>query len=259
MAHSVTTPRRFMVVTLSLCMALLATNSHSATRKKTAKRTTTAAAVNDNPGVPGSLVRRSPWAALADLPNFTEGVWGNTSLGPAGAVGMLPPLKAELNYAAINRVGIEPVVRGESCLPVGMPSVMLRPHPFEFVFEPGRITLLLELNSQVRRIYTDGRAHPTDGELSYGGHSIGHWEKTTLVVDTVGIVPEAQIAPGVPANGPVHIIERMHLTNADTLTIDTMIEAPATLTRPWSYLMSYQRHRGQDVQEYLCRQEPAVH
>jgi hypothetical protein len=259
MPHSTTTPRRFMVVTLSLCLALLATNSDSATRKKKAKHPTPAAVVNDNPGVPGSLVRRSPWAALADLPNLTEGVWGNTSLGPAGAVGMLPPLKVELNYATINRVGIEPPVHDESCLPEGMPSVMLRPHPFEFVFEPGRITLLLELNNQVRRIYTDGRAHPTDGALSYGGHSIGHWEKTTLVVDTVGIVPEAQIAPGIPANGPVHITERMHLSNADALTIDTTIEAPAVLTRPWSYSMSYQRHRDQGVQEYLCRQEPAVH
>lgn len=256
MAHSAYTPRRFMVAMLSLCIALLATDSHSATRKKTAKHTVTAA-INDNPGVAGTLVRRSPWAALADLPNFTDGVWSNVTLGSTTS-GMLPPLKADLTSAAINSVTAPPI-GGQSCLSVGMPGVMQRPFPFEFVFEPGRITLLLELDNQVRRIYTDGRSHPADVKLTYGGHSIGHWEKTTLVVDTVGILPEVQIAPGVPANGPIHIIERIHLTNAEALAIDTTIEAPSVLTKPWSYSMTYQRHREQNVQEYLCPPEATTH
>jgi hypothetical protein len=31
-----------------------------------------------------------------------------------------------------------------------------------------------------------GRKHPDDPDLTFNGHSIGHWEGDTLVVDTVG-------------------------------------------------------------------------
>ena len=38
-----------------------------------------------------------------------------------------------------------------------------------------------------RIVYTDGRPHPSDIDTSYMGHSIGHWDGDTLVVDTVAL------------------------------------------------------------------------
>ncbi len=50
---------------------------------------------------------------------------------------------------------------------------------------------------------------------AFHGHSIGHWEKDTLVVDTVAVLPQAYLAVneavGVPNNGDMHIVERLHL------------------------------------------------
>ena len=37
-----------------------------------------------------------------------------------------------------------------------------------------------------RTIYMDVKSHPKDLVPSYYGHSIGHWEGDTLVVDTRG-------------------------------------------------------------------------
>lgn len=197
----------------------------------------------------------NPWSAMAKLPNFTEGVWGTGGPG-AGTLGQqiagrtMPAFKPGVKRTT--------VASGENCLPLGMPSVILRPYPFEFVFAPGRITMLLELDGQIRRIYTDGRKHPDDPDPTYAGHSIGHWEKDTLVVDTVGFLPEVQVSPGIPANGSMHIVERMHLTQPDALTIDTTVEAPEVLSQPWSYSVTYQRHRDWEIEEYFCVQNPRL-
>src|SRR5262249_38483228 len=60
----------------------------------------------------------------------------------------------------------------------------------EFLFTPGRVTLTNE-GGLIRRIYTDGRALPTEHQYSNVGTSIGHWEGQTLVVETVDINPGA--------------------------------------------------------------------
>ncbi len=39
------------------------------------------------------------------------------------------------------------------------------------------------------QIYTDGRPHPKDPNPAWYGHSIGHWEDDTLVVDRVAFDP----------------------------------------------------------------------
>ena len=92
-------------------------------------------------------------------------------------------------------------------------------------YTPGRVTLLGESDgNRLRRIYTDGRPHPDDPDPTFHGHSIGHWEGNTLVVDTVGIIPQAFIAiseaAAVPNNGDMHIIEHIHLADKDILHDD---------------------------------------
>ncbi len=105
----------------------------------------------------------------------------------------------------------------DHCFPTGMPSWMLITHnAFEVLFTPGRVTILGEGDgNRMRRIYTDGRPHPPDPDPSFHGHSVGHWEGGTLVIDTIAVLPQAYLAVneavGVPNNGDMHIVERMHL------------------------------------------------
>jgi len=189
------------------------------------------------------------WAQLATLPNFDEGVWNfNVTFLISGE------MKVERPQLRDDAQLIE--MTSESCIPIGVPSVMRKPYPFEFVYEPGRILMLMEYDGMVRRIFTDGRGHPEDPDLTYGGHSIGHWEGETLVVDTVGFLPTVVAAGNAMANGPMHIIERMYLAGPDTLRIDTRVEAPDALAEPYSFSTDYERHRDWTVQEYFCIQNP---
>src|SRR6202789_2372461 len=147
-----------------------------------------------------------------------------------------------------------------NCLPESMPSWMLISHnALEFLFTPGRVTMLGESDgNRLRRIYTDGRGHPADPDPTFHGHSIGHWEGDTLVVDTVGILPETYIAVseavGIPNNGDLHVIEHIRLEKPDVLRDDLEIIAPHILTRPWktSRFWFRQRARKYDIVEGVC-------
>jgi hypothetical protein len=80
--------------------------------------------------------------------------------------------------------------------PEAHPTWMLVTHnAMEILFTPGRVTMLGESDgNRLRRIYTDGRPHPYVPDPTFHGHSIGHWEDDTLVVDTVHILPQVPLA-----------------------------------------------------------------
>jgi hypothetical protein len=138
------------------------------------------------------------------------------------------------------------------CLPEGMPTWMLISHnALEFLFTPGRVTMLGESDgNRLRRVYTDGRQHPNDPDLTYHGNSIGRWENDALVIDTVGILPEVYLAiseaVGVRNGGDVHVVERLHLVGPNTLHDDLEIWAPHVLTASWKTTRVYFRHRERD-------------
>jgi hypothetical protein len=105
----------------------------------------------------------------------------------------------------------------------------------EFLFTPGRVTLINE-SGLVRRIYTDGRSVPQDVEATNTGTSTGRWEGETLVVETVGINPDARFpdrGPGaLPIGKHAKITERISLKDENTLEFDVTVVAPDMLTAP---------------------------
>jgi hypothetical protein len=105
----------------------------------------------------------------------------------------------------------------------------------EFLFTPGRVTLTNEMGL-IRRIYTDGRDLPRDPVPTNTGTSIGRWEGETLVVETVGINPQARYpGPGqgsVPIGANARITERIFLKDPNTLQFDIETIAPDVLTGP---------------------------
>ena len=70
-----------------------------------------------------------------------------------------------------------------NCLPTGVPRIA--PYPWRIVQTPTHVFILFEGNiHSYRQIFMDGRKHPDDPDPTWYGHSIGHWEGDTLVVDT---------------------------------------------------------------------------
>jgi hypothetical protein len=115
--------------------------------------------------------------------------------------------------------------------------------------------------NRMRRIYMDGRSHPDDPDLTLHGHSIGHWDGETLVIDTTAIAPQAYIATseavGIPNNGDMHILERLHLVKPDVLHDDMEITAPKVLTTTWKTTRIFRRYpeRHYEITEGECAQE----
>jgi len=206
------------------------------------------------------------WAALAQLPDWS-GVWTPTLKDQDARMKSNPiPWNAAAAAEIAKLVAAEKAGNPKglfvNCLPESMPSWMLITHnALEFLFTPGRVTLLGESDgNRLRRIYTDGRPHPADPDPTFHGHSIGHWENKTLVVDTVGVLPETYIASseaiGLPNNGDMHIVERIHLVGPDTLNDDLEISAPHVLTRTWKtkLVLFRQRAKKYDIVEGVCLQ-----
>jgi hypothetical protein len=151
-----------------------------------------------------TAVSAKGYAALDKWPSWAGGVWGPDwgSLF-AGRGGSGPPsgpqLKPEYakilaDFNAAKAKGENLQTQNANCRPPGMPSIMRMPYPIEFLFSPDRVTIITETDSQVRRIYTDGRKLPDDPDPTFNGSSVGHWEGKVLVVDTIGLNPVTSLS-----------------------------------------------------------------
>src|SRR5215813_15636806 len=88
-----------------------------------------------------------------------------------------------------------------------------------------------------RVVYMDGRPHPPADLLDAGflGHSIGHWEGDTLVVDTVGFNEKFWMTrSGLPHTEALHLTERISRPDFNTLKYEVTVDDPRTYTKPWS-------------------------
>ncbi len=206
------------------------------------------------------------YAPLGKLPDW-NGVWeparfARPNAAPAGPPPAPPKLTPEYaaKYAAYqekNRTtpGINFVSQVANCVPPGLPGSMQQPYPMEFLFTPGRVTILIETYSMVRRVYLDGSAKPEEADPSYQGTSVGHWDGDTLVVETTNILPETSPLNGIIGHGDeFHVTERIRLSDPETLEIQTTVEDPTVFLEPYTSTARYARHRDWKILEYVCAQ-----
>lgn len=161
---------------------------------------------------------------------------------------------------------------GAACVGPGMPAMMLSTvsYPIELVQNDSRILMVAELETQVRRVFIDGREHPEDAFPTGTGHSIGTWDGDALVIDTV-LLEEWPVAPW-PRSENAHVVERMHLTtmdridvqrtgfiaevepplNDDVLVVDITVTDPAYYDGPQRRIAYYQRMDDYATSEYAC-------
>lgn len=129
------------------------------------------------------------------------------------------------------------------CKPYGLPRGAIG-GAMMIVQTPQIIAFLYEGHPQpssvYRVIYMDGRPHPKDLDTSFYGHSVGHWEGDTLVVDVVGLNDETWLGGDIGGRAKYtsihsdkeHVIERWTRTG-DVLTYEATVEDPVMFTRPW--------------------------
>ncbi len=148
----------------------------------------------------------------------------------------------------------EPLANASTeCIPTGMPQMMFPIYPLEILQTPGQVTIVAEAMSQVRRIFLDQpQAKIEDVPPGYYGHSVGHWEGDTLVVDTVGVKQEVLGFKDIPHSDKMRIKERFRLVAPNVLHDEITVEDPVTLERPWTFTFAYQRAPNYQLLEYVC-------
>lgn len=211
-------------------------------------------------GAPNTPNRAAAYAAIARLPAF-EGVWqadrgSVTRLRAAeGEAPLTPSARATVDaYNAAKEQGRNTQTEGANCVPVGMPGAMRYPYPIEIIYSPGKVNIVIETHSQVRRIYTDGRPLPEDPDPLFNGSSAGHWEGAVLVADTVGISPQVSLIAGLHATENTRIHERFHLEGPDKLIVETTITDPALFTASFVTTMGYKLEPDWEIREYVCQE-----
>jgi hypothetical protein len=172
-----------------------------------------------------------------------------------------PPLKPEYladwkakqaEIEKLTKEGKPPANNYSACLPDGMPAMMQAMFPMEVLETPGQVTIIEEAFNQVRRVYLGDELMPAkDAEPRFWGHSAGHWEGDTLVIETVGIKEDVRFR-NVPHSMNMRIVERIRLVDQDFMQDEVTVVDPDYLTGPWKWTWMYRRWPGYKIQEYVC-------
>jgi hypothetical protein len=146
------------------------------------------------------------------------------------------------------------------CKPLGLPrgSVGI----MQIVQTPKVVAILYEADPgpYYRVIYMDGRQHPKDFDTSYMGHSVGHWEGDTLVVDVVGLNDETWLGGGFSGvkygmmhSDKEHVVERW-TRKGNALTYEATVEDPVMFARPWVITPKHAQIAGDNdyIQPQMC-------
>ncbi len=138
------------------------------------------------------------------------------------------------------------------CGTKGMPLIMISPLPTEFVRDGDDIVLRIEEYDTVRRIHMAPDATAA-AESSMFGHSRGHWEGETLVVETTQIAAGYFDHEGTPQSDQITLIERF-VPNADYTRLDyrLTVNDPVYFERPFELTRYYVWKPENSVHPYEC-------
>jgi len=206
-------------------------------------------------------VADGPAPRLPDGTPDLSGVW--VGGGPVGDIkeGLVPGeqivMKPEAEALMKKRMAADdPEAR---CLPTGVPRVA--PYPWRIVQTPsyGKATHLFFLFEgnihSYRQIFMDGRAHPDDLEPTWYGHSVGHWEGDTLVIETVGFNDKFWFDfQGHPHTKELRTVERYTRTSMGKLENVTTIDDPGAYTKPFTIKFTATLRPGWELMEYICNE-----
>jgi hypothetical protein len=220
----------------------------------------------------------------ADAVHYDDAIWQAENYGKVANLrtsiifepsnGRLPPLTAAANERLpLQRVaqrGTEPSLEakdrslGERCISWGNVGPPMIPPTYNANLQieqaPGLVVIRFEMMHDTRIVYLDGREHPPPSVQWMAGHSIGHWEGRTLVVDTTNFTDKTNFR-GSPAStrqdifgtARMHVVERFTRTSKDAIDYEFTVEDPDTWTARWSGAEPMRQVAG-PIYEYACHE-----
>ena len=163
----------------------------------------------------------------------------------------------------------------DRCISRGFPASML---PFRYnngirIYQsPGNVTIALEMLG-TRIIPIGTRQHWPAAVESWLGNSVGHWEGTTLVIETTNLKsgdsatrssyarngsPLNMATRGVPPWNTIptstlaKVTERLTMTGPNTIAYQMTYSDPQVFTAPWTLRFDWTRDNKYAFYEYAC-------
>ena len=202
-----------------------------------------------------------PAPKLADGTVDLSGVWTGGGVTPVGELlkpgeldKVLTPAGKKVLASRTANPADDPYF---SCMPGG-PFRITGGFAWRLVQHPTvnatHIFMLQEGNAHsYRQIFMNAK-HPEDPTPTWYGHSVGHWEGDTLVVDTIGVNDKFWLdAAGTPHSEKLHVIERWSRPDYTTLQRVVRLEDPEMYTRPIEVTFTAKLGTPEsEIMEYFC-------
>jgi len=215
------------------------------------------------------LLAASNLFAAESAPGNLSGIWWANSYSPSMKTYLVGGGEIPLNDAgkkkyAENQQGLKDGSlvdwARKYCTPDGLPRALSTPYPFQIIAEPaGQMSLIYEQNTMIRGV---SMVKPLDSleKLSilpfWNGHSAGHWEGDTLVIQSGGFNERTFAdATGLPHSDELMTTERVRKINGGKQLEDVItIHDPVYYVRDWQARFVYDNHEGMRMMEYVCGQ-----
>ncbi len=213
------------------------------------------------PGIPrtadGKPNLTAPAPRTADGKPDLSGMWQRISLKYERNVAAdLKPGEIQPWAEALVRQRAEDLQKdgpGIQCLPWG-PGYANSARKAKIVQASGLI-LMLDEDLTYRQIFMDGRSLETDPIPTWMGHSAGHWEGDTLVVESVGFNDRSWLDhDGHPHSEALRMTERYRRRDFGHMEIEITLNDPQVYVRPWKVALSAVLNADTDLLESVCNE-----
>jgi len=191
--------------------------------------------------------QRLRMTALPDWTGIYTRARGGITYDPDQKPGEPPTARLTPEFQQKLKARIEDANRGiewdpiSTCSPPGHPRWLTEPFLKEFIVTPDQTWLINEMVNDIRRVYTDGRAHvpAADRYPLYNGDSIGFWDGDRLIVHTNQLTSGIYQRRNPDYTEQVETVEIWRKASPTLLEVDVWVYDPPALTEPWYTRQSY--------------------
>ena len=185
---------------------------------------------------------------------------------PNGKVPLKPSAEAQRDYDLAHIAdSYEYQTTWERCITRGVPAGMFPAgynNAYQILQTPGYVVILSEMIHEVRVIPVDGRPHLPQSVRQWNGDSVGHWEGSTLVVDTTNYNGKGMIATSgatarirsVHESEALHVVERFKRADANNISYEATIHDPNVYSAPWKVSLLLTKDANYTIYEYACHE-----
>jgi hypothetical protein len=143
----------------------------------------------------------------------------------------------------------------DRCITRGLPGSMIpfiHGNSYQIVQAPGYVAIRYEIMHETRVIPLDGRPHVGHAVRLDMGDARGHWEGSTLVVETTNFGDRSAYRNANAAT--LRLVERFTPTAPGRIEWAVTVDDPMTWTRRWTFAMPLTMNDREPVLEFACHE-----